>query len=195
MQVQGAEVAPFVVANVGPDGNKRLYRVDESSRGSSWSTSQDGGTTWRKVGSIGTPKSVAIAFDPEGSAYVSCGSSLCEYNPNSGQEVTLGRPGVGAPTIIAVSSKDPNIIYVAGDGLSVSKDSGQTWMKLNSGLGSVLLQLGTGPGSGPRLYIQSGTCSDDQQNDDAGMPLFLSDDGASELAVEPENRVLPGQRC
>jgi photosystem II stability/assembly factor-like uncharacterized protein len=186
VQLQGAEVVPFVVTSVGPDGNERLYRVEDKSVGSSWSTSQDGGKTWSTIGNIGRPKSVAIAFDAQGSVYTSCGGSLCKYDPNTRRQVTLGAPGVGAATIIAMSSKDQSIIYVAGDGLSVSKDGGQTWKKLNNGLGSVMLQLDTGLGNTHTLYVQSGQCSDDQRNDNAGLPLYWSADiGTSwELGLE-----------
>ena len=162
------------VTNTGPDGKTRSYSAAMSAN---WRVSEDNGKTWSEFGIIGKPPSHAITFDTEGSVYVYCDSHLCKYSPDGNQRVTLGKPDIGAFTIIAISLYDPNTIYVAGSGMSVSKDGGLTWTKLNNGLGSEPLQLDTGVKDSSLLYLQSGKCDGrDFGLDKAGQPLYLSSD-------------------
>jgi photosystem II stability/assembly factor-like uncharacterized protein len=105
--------------------------------------------------------------------------------------MTLGRPEVGVATNIVVSTSDPNKIYVGGKGVSVSRDGGQTWAKLNNGLGTMLVTLETGEGNPPLLYLQ-GECdtssfpylmekydylTNSKGQQEPGQPLFISKDG------------------
>jgi len=97
-------------------------------------------------------------YDSTGSSYYYCDSNLCKFSPKEGQTVKFGKPDVGIFTSITISPYDPNTIYVTGEGVSVSKDGGLTWTKLNNGLGSGVLQLDAGAGDAPILYIQPGEC-------------------------------------
>ncbi|MCJ7435961.1 MAG: tetratricopeptide repeat protein, partial [Anaerolineales bacterium] len=147
--------ANYTVTNTGADGKTRQYR-----REANWDVSEDDGKTWSEFSVVGRPGSSAITFDAAGSVYVYCDTYLCKYSADGKQKNTLGKPDIGAFTLIAISPYDANIIYVAGKGLAVSKDGGKTWAELNNGLGSGTLQLDTSSGGAPILYLQSGECGE-----------------------------------
>ncbi len=177
----------YTVMNTGPDGKERIYSVKTAN----WFISENGGESWSEFGIIGKPQSNAITFDSQGSLYVYCDSHLCKYSPDGKQKNTLGKPDVSAFTLIAISSHDPNTIYIAGRGIAVSKDGGLTWTKLNNGLGAILLTLETGEGKPPILCIQE-ECdyssfpylmekfdylTDGKGRKEPGQPLFISKNG------------------
>jgi len=98
----------------------------------------------------------------------------------------LGKPDVGFVTAIAISPVDSDTIYVGGEGLSVSRDGGLTWTKLNNGLGNGKLQLDAGTGDVPILYIQPGECDDffnlsegPEGSWDTKQSLYISTNGGS----------------
>jgi photosystem II stability/assembly factor-like uncharacterized protein len=74
----------------------------------------------------------------------------------------MGKPGVGtgitAVTVISISPFDPETIFVGGKGISVSKDGGLTWAKLNNGLGNTVLQLEADLNGAGILYSLPGEC-------------------------------------
>lgn len=161
----------YAIAHTGPDGIKRIYRAK-------WSVSENGGKNWREFGIGGKISSNAITFDTLGYVYIFCDYYLCKYSPDGKQRITLGKPDIGAFTIISISPHDPDIVYVTGSGIAVSKDGGLTWSKLNNGLGSQPIQLDIGLNDPPTLYLQPGTCvENDYGLDKAGQPLYLSTDG------------------
>ncbi len=175
----------YTVKNTGPDRVERMYGY-----WGSWNISENNGQSWNEEIPMGRPPSAAIAFDSEGSFYAYCDSSLCKYSPDGSQSVKLGKPGVGAFTVIALSPHGPNTMYVAGKGITVSKDGGLTWAKLNNGLGATLLTFETGEEKPPALYLQ-GECelsffpyleerygfSDRYGRQEPGQPLFISNNG------------------
>jgi hypothetical protein len=181
----------YTFTKVGPDGKTRLYRYSTLptwtvSSTSNWRVSEDNGQTWSEFGLMGWPASAAATFDSEGSVYAYCDSQLCKFSPNGKQRVTLGKPEVGAFTIITISPFDSNIIYIAGQGMSVSKDGGLTWTKLNNGLGTMLLTLETGEGNPPTLYLlQMEDCdilgfpylTSRNRGPEPGQPLYISTNG------------------
>jgi photosystem II stability/assembly factor-like uncharacterized protein len=179
----------YTVTNIGPDGKERIYQA-----GGNRHVSEDGGKSWGEFGIMGRPRSAAIAFDAEGSVYAFCDSHLCKYSSNGELISTLGKPDVGAFTIISISSNDPNTIYVAGRGMAVSKDGGLTWSKLNNGLGAILLTLETGEGNPPTLYLQVEKCDNfnfpyiihSNPVPEPGQPVYISNNGgqAWELVIQ-----------
>lgn len=103
----------------------------------------------------------------------------------------MGKPEVGALTLIAISPHDPNTIYIAGEGIAVSKDGGQTWSKRSNGLGGMRLTLETGEGTPPTLYLQQEEECNIINNLNQGLPipgqpLYTSNDGGRtwDLATE-----------
>jgi photosystem II stability/assembly factor-like uncharacterized protein len=119
-------------------------------------------------------------FDSTGSVYFYCDTHLCKFNLDGKQRITMGKPDIGVFTSITISSYDPNIIYVGGEGLSVSRDGGLTWTNLNNGMGSGTLQLDTGSGDVPILYIQPGECNPGvRQGDEIEQSLYISTDGGN----------------
>jgi photosystem II stability/assembly factor-like uncharacterized protein len=165
----------FIVSNTAPDGERRVYRG-----GSNWYISENGGKSWREFGMIGQPHSGAITFDTAGAVFTFCDLHLCKYNPDGTQRVKLGQPNVGAFTIITISPFDPNTIYIAGDGISASKDGGVTWKQINNGLGGEILKLDISKGPTASLFAQSGVCVDETRNNNRdyyGQPLYHSTDG------------------
>ena len=177
--------------------------------------SNDGGHAWTLVNKIGIPRGANIldwgvdklavgldergkldihpyetaAYDSTGSVYTYWDSQLRKSSPGDDRTITLGRPDVGksmtAVTVIVISPFDPDTIYIGGEGLSVSRDGGLTWTKLNNGLGIGTIQLNAGLGDTPILYIQPGECGKVEVysqghrmgQDDAGQPLYLSTNG------------------
>jgi hypothetical protein len=127
------------------------------------------------------------------SVYYYWDSRLYKQNLDDDQTLILGKPDVGVVTSIAISPYDSNTIYVGGKGVAVSKDGGLTWTKLNNGLGSGKLQLNTGSGNIPILYLQSGECNEihDPEHrvfqDDAGQPLYLSTNGGGTWNLSLQN--------
>lgn len=160
----------YTITHVGPDKINRIYRAK-------WSVSENGGKNWREFGIGGETSSNAITFDHQGYAYIFCDFYLCKYSPDGKQRFTLGKPDVGAFTIISFSPFDSDVLYVAGSGIAESKDGGLTWNKLNNGLGSAPVQLDISLNKPLILYLQSGTCNDsDYGPDNAGQPLYFSTD-------------------
>ena len=120
------------------------------------------------------------AFDSTGSVYFDCDALLCKFDLDKNQRLRMGKPEVGTPTVIAISPHDPNTIYVAGKGISVTKDGGQTWSKRSNGLGGMLLSLETGVGTPPTLYLRQMEEMEAHHGPydvEPGQPLYISDDG------------------
>jgi photosystem II stability/assembly factor-like uncharacterized protein len=140
---------------------------------------------WRTLLSGHREVPFGATFDSAGVIYFECNSFLCKFNPDEKQRLRLGKPEVAVFTIITISPQDPNTIYVAGEGIAVSKDGGQTWSKRSNGLGGMLLTLETGEGNPPTLYVQQMEEWDDRwwlynisKVKEPGQPLYISNDGA-----------------
>jgi photosystem II stability/assembly factor-like uncharacterized protein len=118
-------------------------------------------------------------------------SRLFKEGLNGEQRLTLGKPKVGFVTVLAISPDDPDTIYAGGKGISVSKNGGLTWTKLNHGLGTTLLTIETSDGDPPALYLQE-ECdyssfpylmekfdylTNGKGKQEPGQPLFISKDG------------------
>ena len=163
-------------SNTAPDGKKRTYRHDGE-----WYIYQDEGKTWRRFSEAGTDRSNAIAFDSSGAVYVFCGINICKFSPDAKDLTILGKPEIGADTLLLISPQDPKIIYAAGEGLAVSKDGGYSWSKLNNGLGNSILQLETGISTPNNiLYLQVGDCNKNRPRSAMEQPLYRSmDDGVT----------------
>ena len=139
------------------------------------------------------------AYDSTGSfVYYDWDFGLYKKNLNEEQRLILGKPDVRGVTSITISPYDPNIIYVGGEGLSVSRDGGLTWTKLNNGLGSEVLYLDVSSGDTPVLYLQSGECEEARRTtqkkyylgafqDDAGQPLYISANGGRTWDLSLQN--------
>ena len=146
----------FEVSNHGPDGNIRQYRFD----GRWWNILEHG--NWRKLTDVKIIRGrySGFSFNPAGELYVFCGENICKFNSDATEMNILGMPDIGGGSTIRISPKDPNIIYVSGRGMAVSKDGGYTWTKSNNGLGSDKAQLVIGADSQSVLYLLLGECSD-----------------------------------
>jgi hypothetical protein len=163
------------ISNIAPDGKRRIYSTCKDISG--WCVSEDDGKTWRRFSQAGEFFSRAITFDSEGMVYLVCGRNICKYTPDTTQLTILGLPNVGFVTFLQLSPHDPNTIYVAGDGLAVSKDGGFTWTKINNGLGSNMLQLEVSSDSSSILYLLSGECIEVGGGNGIKQPLYRSNDG------------------
>ena len=125
------------------------------------------------------------------SVYTYMDSRLFKENLNDGQRLILGKPDVGFVTAIAISPVDPDTIYVGGEGLSVSRDAGLTWTKLNNGLGNTMLYLGAGLGNASTLYLLSGGCKEIQiQSGEGGyttiQAFYVSNNGGITWEAIPQ---------
>ncbi|MBV5323436.1 hypothetical protein JZU51_01550, partial [bacterium] len=107
----------------------------------------------------------------------------------------MGKPDVGtgpyAFTAITISPYDPNTIYVSGVGISVSRDGGLTWTKLNNGLGNTTLHLEAGFGNASALYLLPGECKGTQIQDYEGgyttiQALYVSNNGGITWDTTPQ---------
>jgi photosystem II stability/assembly factor-like uncharacterized protein len=173
-------------------GNFYIYIRGSNARGIYAGVTHNENGAWRTVLEFERPVPETITFDSTGTIYFHCPpDNLCKFNPDERQKVTLGRPDVSVATNIVISTSDPNTIYVGGKGVSVSRDGGQTWAKLNNGLGTMLVTLETGEGNPPFLYLQ-GECdtssfpylmekfdylTNGKGQQEPGQPLFISKDG------------------
>jgi len=148
---------------------------------------------WRTLLAADWAVPFAAAFDSAGTVYFECNSFLCKFNPGEEQRLRLGKPEIAVFAMITISPHDPNTIYVAGEGIAVSKDGGQTWSGRSNGLGGMLLTLETGEGNPPALYVQQVEEWDDRwwlynvsKVKEPGQPLYISNDGGEtwELATD-----------
>jgi len=141
------------------------------------------------------------ARDSAGFVYYRCWQPflpfLCRSRPNGEQTVRLGKPDVWADVdvtardsgesyladvaVITISPHDPNTIYVAREGIAVTKDGGLTWTKLNNGLGNTILHLAAGLGNESALFLMPGKCKGEltDQKHDITQSLYLSTNGGS----------------
>jgi len=173
-------------------GEYRALSVELDRRGSyyfhwGYELIQNYSGIWRTLLQFLSP----ATFDSTGSVYFYCDTYLCKFNMDEKQRLRLGKPGVGVLSLIVISPHDPNTIYVAGEGIAVTKDGGQTWSKRSNGLGGMLLTLETGEGIPPILYLQQEEeCNFinhvNDRNPLPGQPLYISNDGGLtwELATE-----------
>jgi hypothetical protein len=175
-----------------PDGTKRSYRYD----GHFWNFSEDGEKTWKRFSFAGGVQLFGgrrqvydpIAFDKLGTVYVFCDDNgsrfrspkICKHTPPGELMKELGSPGLEYQSVIALSPKDPDTIYAAGDGIVVSRDGGWTWTDLNNGLGSASLILQEGKGNSNIFYLIMGDCAlYMNQPNGKQQPLYRSLDGGS----------------
>jgi photosystem II stability/assembly factor-like uncharacterized protein len=163
------------ISNIDPDGKKWFYDICKGY--SVWCVSTDGGKTWRRFSEAGEFFSSAITLDNNGMVYLVCGQNICKFTADTAQLTILGKPQVGFVTLIQISPHDPNTIYVAGDGLVVSKDGGNTWTKINNGLGAYFPQLEAGTGDSSILYLLSGECKEGGGRGGVRQLLYGSRDG------------------
>lgn len=154
--------------NTGQDGIRRLYKFDGQ-----WFISEDNRSTWRRFSEGGTYNSHTITFDPSGSFYIFCGDNICRFGPNGTDLNILGNPEVGIDSLVAISPLDPNTIYAAGEGLSVSSDGGHSWKQINNGLGNTILQLDENPAV---LYLLTGECNRYRERSTIEQPIYRSMD-------------------
>ncbi len=155
--------------NIGQDGIRRLYKFEGQ-----WFISEDNRMTWRRFSEGGTYNSHTIAFDPSGSFYIFCGDNICRFSPDGTDLNILGNPEVGIDSLVAISPLDPNTIYAAGEGLSVSSDGGHSWKQINNGLGNTILQLDENPAV---LYLLTGECNRYRGRSTIEQPMYRSMDG------------------
>jgi photosystem II stability/assembly factor-like uncharacterized protein len=155
------------------------------------SQSNNGEIDWKYIWDFSPP----ATFDSVGSVYFYCEIHLCKFNLDEEQRVTLGKPDVGTGlhtfTVITISPSDPNTIYVSGAGISVSRDGGLTWAKLNNGLGNTMLHLDPGLGNVSTLYLLSGGCKEIQiQSNEGGyttiQTLYVSNNGGITWSMIPQ---------
>jgi hypothetical protein len=162
-------------SNTAPDGIKRLYRYDGF-----WYVSTDGGTTWQRFSEGGTYRQFnPITFDVLGAIYIFCGDNICKFDPDGKLLNVLAEPRVGVESMIALSPKDPKIIYAAGEGFAVSKDGGITWAASNDGLGNNVVQLEAGLGNSSTIYLLLGGCNRGRERSTIEQPLYRSTDGGT----------------
>jgi photosystem II stability/assembly factor-like uncharacterized protein len=174
--------------NTAPDGIMRAYKyessVEEGLSTANWHLSEEG-APWRRFSEGGKFQSFnPIAFDKLGDVYVFCGEKICKFDPKGVLIKVLAKPGIGGQSAITLSPNDPDTIYVAGDGIVVSKDGGLTWTRSDNGIGSDLLQLEVGLGNSAIFHLLVGECayqSDFLAQGDRGLeqPLYFSQDGGS----------------
>ena len=165
--------------------------------------STDGGTTWRQVYLVNSlfgvdaVTSIVRAPSAPGVLYaghlVYHGGVLLRSGDGGETWVTLSQPPepLFYPAALAVAPNDPKVVYVAlqaptGAGVRFygTRDSGQSWTKLGSG-------LPTGPASGPLLQIDPTTGRRlflALQGSQAG--VFLSDDSGMTWTLLGDNPAL-----
>lgn len=150
---------------------------------------------------------ISVAYGPAwetpvsaGFVFAYCDPFLCKSPPGGQgeeQSIRLGKPDVGIPTFIVVSPHDPNTIYVAGKGLAVTKNGGLAWIKLNNGLGNMVLQLEAGAMDGGVLFGLTKNCQNiniplqtpilgSKNLHEIWQPLFRSPDGGQTWILSSE---------
>ena len=117
---------------------------------------------------------------------------LCRSRPNGEQEERLGKPDIWTDDswdsyvtnipVITISPHDSNTIYVGGEGVSVTKDGGLTWTKLNNGMGNTILDMAAGLGDERTLFLLPGNCEGElgggvDQKKDITQSLYFSENG------------------
>jgi len=141
----------LIVVEAGADGEEFVYAA------SLWSgtlyVSADDGDTWRVL----SPRDCSgLVSHPQGGVLAYCGRSLLRLEDGGATQAILGRAALEWVNTIAVSSLDPNTIFLGGERLLVSRDGGASWQELGSGLGGRFSQLRIDPHHPDVLYLEDG---------------------------------------
>jgi photosystem II stability/assembly factor-like uncharacterized protein/tetratricopeptide (TPR) repeat protein len=115
--------------------------------------SSDGGDTWRRV----EQSCHALAFYPESPSVAFCanhGGWIAKTTDGGATWQQIGKAGTRAVGDIAISRRDPGTIFLGGEGLYVSTNSGYTWDEISNGLGATRLELRLDPSEGSTLYTE-----------------------------------------
>ena len=109
--------------------------------------SSDQGKTWTGMCSSGCSQPLAI--DSEGNVVVYNKGKISRSSGIQPDWLEIGIiPGNVTPFLLAISSLQPNTLFLGGNGLNISTDGGKTWPAKNNGLGAndFYLQITTSPG-------------------------------------------------
>ncbi len=145
--------------------------------GGNLDVSFDGGVTWQRNGSI-TGCKIPITRDGNGVMYVICSPVFTSFlwrSSDAGiQWEQLGVVDIAEPVLMAVSPLNPEIIYVVDQkaGLYVTRDAGESWELINSGLPRIRSNLYAGFDG--KIYIEE--VNDVYGANCASNKLFVSND-------------------
>jgi photosystem II stability/assembly factor-like uncharacterized protein len=137
----------------------------------------DGGIAWQRNSSITNCQPV-ISTDKNGDIYVICRPATTAFLWRSSDAGIhwdkLGVVNISEPTLMAVSPLNPEVIYVVDqkEGLYVTKDAGESWELINSGLPRIRSNLYAGYDG--KIYIEE--VNDVFGSNCEGNNLFVSND-------------------
>ena len=134
--------------------------------------SDDGGATWSLV--LNHTCS-AITFAPNSDQVTYCGFDQALEETRDGG-TTWRRLRDGGLTAVAISPHDPQSLWVGGEGLVLSGDSGESWTERGGGLGAGHGELGIDPADSAILYLQT----------TSGWLYRSSDEGRNWMVIEDQ---------
>ena len=145
--------------------------------------SDDGGATWSLV--LHHPCS-AITFAPNNDQVTYCGFDQALEETRDGG-TTWRRLRDGGLTAIAIPLHDPQSLWVGGEGLVLSGDSGESWTERGSGLGAGHVELGIDPVDNLTLYLQTSSGWLYRSTDEGRNWMVIEDQGSGLSFGAPTN--------
>ncbi len=94
----------------------------------------------------------AIFADHKGNAIASCGDLLKSVDGGHSWEKINSSDGHGRISALSISPHDPNILIAAGNGLSISKDGGKSWVEASNGIPATCMDLQINPSNPENLF-------------------------------------------
>ncbi len=89
-------------------------------------TSSDGGNTWQHS----QENCSVVTVHPQGGTLGYCDDALMKTMDGGQTWKTISSPGINQINTMAISSSNPSIILIGGEGLYASHDGGVTWQEL-----------------------------------------------------------------